>query len=113
MWRGQEDFIAVCSIYQINIKMITITGEEDENPVVNIFEPNPELSESREFSAGQVPDMIVLHLKDSHYDLIVPKNSKLAIEGGLDYQREVLIWMIYLMRKIFLLMRMSRVDSGK
>ena len=69
--------------------MITITGEEDENPVVNIFEPNPELSESSELSAGQVPDMIVLHLKDSHYDLIVPKNSKLAIEGGLDYQREV------------------------
>ena len=39
MWRGQEDFIAVCSIYQINIKMITITGEEDENPVVNILNP--------------------------------------------------------------------------
>ena len=57
--------------------------------------------------------MIVLHLKDSHYDLIVPKNSNLAIEGGLDYQREVLIWMIYLMRKTFFLMRMGRVDSGK
>ena len=41
MWRGQEDFIAVCSIYQINIKMITITGE-NKNPVVNIVEPNPE-----------------------------------------------------------------------
>ena len=53
--------------------MITITGEEDENPVVNIFEPNPQLSESREFSAGQVPDMIVLHLKDSHYDMIKEK----------------------------------------
>ena len=89
MWRGQEDFIAVCSIYQINIKMITITGEDDENPVVNIFEPNPELSDASEFSVGQVPDMTVLHLKDSHYDLIVPRNSKLAIEGGLDYQREV------------------------
>ena len=38
-------------------------------------------------SAGQVPEMILLNEENSHYDLIVPADHRLALEGGLDYQR--------------------------
>ena len=31
--------------------------------------------------------MVILHEKDSHYNLVVPVNSRLALEGGLDLQR--------------------------
>ena len=31
--------------------------------------------------------MIVLHEHNSHYDLIIPNDSRLALDGGLDYQR--------------------------
>ena len=32
--------------------------------------------------------MVILHEENSHFNLIIPRNSKLAIEGGLDYQRK-------------------------
>ena len=87
MWRGQEDFCVVANTYQFKIKIITIRGYDDENPVVNIIEPNPEFKQFSELPAGKVPDMTVLHEHDSHYNLIVPNDSMLAREGGLDHQR--------------------------
>ena len=87
MWRGQEDFCVVANTYQVRIKIITIRGYDDENPVVNIIEPNPEFAQFSELPAGTIPDMIVLHEYDSHYNLIVPSDSILAREGGLDHQR--------------------------
>ena len=32
--------------------------------------------------------MILFHVKNTHYDLIVPKSNRLAVEGGLDYHRK-------------------------
>ena len=86
MWRGHEDFSAVSSAYQFNIKIITI--DNDADPVVNIIEPNPALIGVNELPAGKIPDMVLLHEKDSHYNLVIPENSRLALEGGLDFQRK-------------------------
>lgn len=85
MWRGQEDFVAISSFYKVRIKMITING--DAEPTVNIIEPNPEPVVCHDASAMMTPEMIILHKKDSHYDLILPQNSHLALEGGLDFQK--------------------------
>ena len=87
MWRGHEDFSVICSAYQFEAKVITITGEEDENPRVNIIKPNPELANLSKLPTGWIPEMVILHEENSHYNLIIPRNSKLALEGGLDYQR--------------------------
>ena len=32
--------------------------------------------------------MMVLHEENSHYNLIIPNSSRLATEGGLDFQRK-------------------------
>ena len=45
MWRGQEDFCVVANTYQFKIKIITVRGYDDENPVVNTIEPNPEFEQ--------------------------------------------------------------------
>ena len=87
MWRGHEDFSAVCSTYQLKIKIITIKSENDKNPTVNTIEPNPVLAGFSEFPTGLIPEMLLLHEENSHYNLIIPKSSMLAKEGGLDYQR--------------------------
>ena len=88
MWRGHEDFLAVASAYQIKITIITIRSEDDPNPTVNIIEPNPALALKSDITKGVVPDMILLHRENVHYDLIIPTNNRLAIEGGLDMQRQ-------------------------
>ena len=85
MWRGEEDFTVLCSLYEFKIKIITLDGERE--PSVTYIEPNPVLVRFSDFPDGKVPDMVVLHQKDVHYDLIVPDDSVLAIEGGLDYRR--------------------------
>ena len=85
MWRGEEDFTVLCSLYKFNIKIITLNGESE--PSISYVEPNPVLMRFSDFPEGKVPDMMILHQKDVHYDLIVHKDSLLATEGGLDYQR--------------------------
>ena len=56
---------------------------------MTVIEPNPVFQHCSEVPAGKIPDMTVLHHFDSHYSLIVPDTCWLAINGGLDYQREV------------------------
>ena len=80
---GHEDFAVICSAYQFEAKIITISGENDANPRVSRIEPNPELS--------RVSEMVLLHEENSHYNLIIPRDSKLALEGGLDFQRDEVI----------------------
>ena len=87
MWRGDEDFSVISNTYQVTIQIITVRGLQDENPVIRKIEPNPDFSHCSELPPGKVPEMIVLHEHDSHYSLIVPQDSRLALEGGLDYQR--------------------------
>ena len=79
--------MAVCNAYQFSVKIITVRGFNDENPEVTIIEPNPEFLTCSLLPAGKIPDMIIFHEHDSHYSLIVPKDCRLATEGGLDYQR--------------------------
>ena len=83
MWRGHEDFSAVASTYHIKITIITIRSDNDPTPIVSIIEPNPIISEKK----GSVPDMMILNRENMHYDLIIPKDNRLATEGGLDRQR--------------------------
>ena len=87
MWRDHEDFSLLSSLYQCNIKIITISGQNDPYPKVNMIEPNPELKSMNKYPKGYVPDLVLLHEKDLHYNLIIPKNSRLAMDGGLDFQR--------------------------
>ena len=89
MWRGQEDFAVVSNIYQFNIKIITIQSDDDDMPSVTTIEPNQKFQNCSEVPAGKIPEMTVLHHFDTHYSLIVPDKCWLAMNGGLDYQREL------------------------
>ena len=60
MWRGHEDIMIICNTYQMKIKVITARGNDDDNPVVTDFEPNPDFAGDSDFSLGQVPEMIIL-----------------------------------------------------
>ena len=88
MWRDHQDLAAISNIYRFKIKVITIDNTMDANPIIHIQEPDPNFKMSEEeFPPGKIAEMILCHVKNVHYDLIVPKDSKLANEGGLDFQR--------------------------
>ena len=88
MWRDHEDFAAISNIFQVRIKIITVRNTEDLHPRISIQDPDPNFKAETESLPGQIPEIILFHLKDMHYDLIVPKDCRMAVEGGLDFQRK-------------------------
>ena len=88
MWRDHEDFAAISNIFQVRIKIITVRNTEDLHPTISIQDPDPNFKAETESTPGQIPEIILFHLKDMHYDLIVPKDCRMAEEGGLDLQRK-------------------------
>ena len=84
MWRGQEDFTVICTIYRLNIKIYKPDGQPPTVLVPLTDMPNP-----TNLPEGKVADLMILHEDECHFNLIVPRDGSLATEGGLDFQRSV------------------------
>ena len=89
MWTDSEDLSVISDMYQVKIKVITTAGEKDENPTVNLIYPDPDLKEFAELKDVDMEEMVLLHQKDFHFDLIVSKDSVLAKDGSLSYQSNI------------------------
>ena len=73
-------------MYQIRIKIVTTKGIKDDNPSVNWIYPDKGLKKYAELKDVELNDMVVLHEDDVHFNLIISKNSDLAIKGSLSYR---------------------------
>ena len=89
MWTDSEDLAVICDLYQVNIKVITTKGENDENPTVNHIAPDEGMKEFSELKGVKFEEMVLLHQEDCHFDLIVSKNSNLATVGSLSYRSNI------------------------
>ena len=89
MWCDSEDLSIIADIYQINIKIITTKGRNDKNPTVNWISPESTMKEYAELKDIEMEEMVLLHQKDSHFDLIVSKDSLLATVGSLSLQSNI------------------------
>ena len=76
LWSDYEELHAISNLYQIKIKVISLASP-DSIPVVNMIGPEPELAPFANLPAGIVPDMVLLHSNNSHFDLVVHKESRL------------------------------------
>ena len=77
-WTDYEELHVIANLYQINIKVITVKGNDDKNPKTNIIGPDPALESFSLLPPGKVPDMTLLHYDNAHFDLIVSKHSRLT-----------------------------------
>ena len=59
------------------------------NPTVNWFHPDKDFKQFAELKNVEQNDMVLLHEDDSHYNLIVSKESDLAKQGSLSYRFNV------------------------
>ena len=80
LWRGDEDFAVICSIYKMKIKIYKPDGQ------LTVIEPRIGVPSPIGIPDGKVDDMLILY-DESHYDLIVPRDGTLATVGGLDFRR--------------------------
>ena len=76
LWSDYEELHAISNLYQIKIKVISLASP-DSIPVVSMIGPEPELAPFANLPAGIVPDMVLLHSNNSHFDLVVHKESRL------------------------------------
>ena len=89
MWSDSEDINVLSDMYQMKIKIITTTGENDTNPTVNWILPDEELKEYAELKNVEIDDLVLLHENDMHFNLIVSKKSDLAMLGSLSYRANI------------------------
>ena len=86
MWSDSEDLAIIADMFQINIKVITTKGPQDENPTVNWIYADESLKEFAELKNVEMDDMVLLHENDIHFNLIISKESDLAQFGSLSYR---------------------------
>ena len=89
LWTDAEDLAVISDMYQVKIKVITTKGEADMNPTVNWILPDATMSEFADLKDVEINDMVLLHQNDSHFDLVVSKDSELAKLGSLSYQTNI------------------------
>ena len=88
MWSDSEDLVVISDMYQVKIKIITSKGISDKNPSVNWIFPDREMERFAELKNVKQNDMVLLHDHDSHFNLIISKDSEL-IKGSLSYRFNV------------------------
>ena len=91
LWTDSEELHAIANLYQIKIKIITTSNHDDSNPRTNTIGPDPELEPFSLLPAGKVPDMVLIHYDNCHFNLLVSKDSRLVKGTKLDNQMENLI----------------------
>ena len=77
LWSDCEDLLAMCNLYQMNIKVISITDVEDKHPDVYMLGPDEALEDQKIVSKGTISNMLLLHYKNKHFNLVVNKDSPL------------------------------------
>ena len=89
MWSDSEDLAVLSDMYQIRRKIITSNGPDDENVAVNWIYPDLDLKTFAELKNVELNDMVLLHANESHFNLVVSKNSDLAVLGSLSFRFNV------------------------
>ena len=73
-------------MYQIKIKIITLKGPTDKKPTVNWIYPDENMKQFAELKNVEIGEMVLLHEKDNHFNLIISKDSDLAKFGSLSHR---------------------------
>ena len=89
MWTDSEDLAIISDMYQMKIKIITTKGSMDKNQTINWILPDQRLKKYAELKHGNLNYMVLLHENDSHFNLVLDKNSELAKLGSLSYRFNV------------------------
>ena len=81
VYSNSQQILAMANLFNMNVNIFTFGGLLDSWRVVM---PDPEMSRHAEFKLGKcVPDMALYHNDESHFDLLVKDDSRLALLGLL------------------------------
>ena len=92
LWMQHNDLQSICNIYKTNIHILS-TGVPDPGPHGvharwTKLSPDLSLVDGCETKVS-VEDMFVYHIDDNHFDLLVRRNSRLAMEGDISIRSPI------------------------
>ena len=89
VYSNSQELLAIANMFNVTINIFTYSGNNEWWSQVN---PEPEFVADAEMKFGKwIPDMALYHCDDTHYDLLVKDDSRLALLGilaGADHQGE-------------------------
>ena len=77
-WSNCQELSAVANLFNINIHIFTYEGKHGWWSQVC---PDPEMASFAEFNSGWAPDIYLHNSSNTHYDLLVKEESRLANAG--------------------------------
>ena len=81
VYSNSQQILAYANFFNIKISIFTYSGDHGRWSEVS---PDPEMSKEAEFKFGKcIPDMAVYHKDETHFDLLVRDDSRLALLGLL------------------------------
>ena len=86
MWSYGIELVLLADMYQVNIKIITMKGIADQNPNVNWVHPDKEMEAFAELKNVEQDDLVLLHEAETHFNLVISRDSDLAKQGCLSYR---------------------------
>ena len=93
MWSDSEDLLVLCNMFQFKICVLTTFSGPSRLPSKHWIHPDPDMADKALMTPGQVPDIRLLHANDSHFNLIVSKESRLEKDGSVSHRtkRQVIL----------------------
>ena len=89
MWTDCEDLAVLADMYQFRIKVVTTKGSDDVNVSTTWIYPEQTMEKFAELTNVKLDDMALLHENNTHFNLIVNKNSDLSVLGSLSHRFKV------------------------
>ena len=81
VYSNYQELLAIANMFNINIDIFTYSGAEHRWSQVN---PDPTFVSDADAKFGKwTPDMALYHSDNTHYDLLVKDDSRLALLGLL------------------------------
>ena len=83
MWMEHQGWQVVANMYKININILTLLPRGGPRARWTYIVPDERLSSFSKVHQG-LPDMWIMHVDETHYDLMVHRESELAKEGTIE-----------------------------
>ena len=81
VYSNSQELLAISNLFNVNINIFTYRGDQTWWTEVR---PDPEMAATAEVKFGKwVPDMSLYHSYETHYDLLIKDDSRIALVGLL------------------------------
>ena len=79
------DLAAISNVFNINIAILTYGLSDGLQPRWTSLSPDPVVSAFSQFAHPQIEDIYLIHSDNNHFDLLLDRHSRLAVEGPVPF----------------------------